>query len=108
MGNILTLSAFKGKPLPSVEILNGKRMQGRPGYEKTLLLGKCIVRANEDNADINDAICVNGCPPQEEDVVAAMKSVGLVVNRSVYHDYMRKQSEKYDGKELYDKGFFKV
>ena len=39
MVNILVLSAFQGQPLPRVEILNGKKMQARPGYDKTVLIG---------------------------------------------------------------------
>lgn len=106
MSNILVLSAFKGKPLPSVEILNGKKMKARQGYDKTILLGKCIIKANKDNKNINDAVKVKGCPPAEKDVVEAMKSTGLAVNTAVYYDYMKKQSEKYKGKEGYEQTFF--
>jgi uncharacterized protein (DUF362 family) len=106
LSNILVLSAFKGEPLPNVEILNGKKMQGRPGYEKTVLMGNCMIRANKDNSDINEAVKVKGCPPAENDVVDALKSVGLDVNILAYYGYMKQQSEKYDGKEGYDPGFF--
>ena len=105
MSNILVLSAFKGQPLPKVEILNGKKMQARPGYEKTVLLGNCMIKANKDNPNIKEAIEVKGCPPSEDDVVSALKSVGLDVNIAVYHGYMKQQSEKYNGKEGY-KHFF--
>jgi uncharacterized protein (DUF362 family)/Ni,Fe-hydrogenase III small subunit len=106
MSNILALSAFKGQPLPNVEILNGKKMQARPGYEKTVLLGNCIIKANKENENINDAVKVKGCPPSENDVVAAMKSVGLDVNILAYYGYMKQQSEKYNGKEGYEKALF--
>lgn len=106
MSNLLVLSAFKGKPLPRVEILNGKKMQARPGYDKTILLGKCIIKANQENEHINTAVKVKGCPPAEKDVVSAMESVGLKVNPAVYYDYMKKQSEKYSGKEGFDQGLY--
>lgn len=108
MSNLLVISAFKGEPLPKVEILNGKKMQARPGYDKTLLLGNCIIRANKENANIREAIEVKGCPPDEADVVAAMTSVGLDVKVSVYHDYLQQQGQKYDGKEGYDPVLFQA
>ncbi len=106
LSNILVLSAFKGQPLPSVEILNGKKMQARTGYEKTVLLGNCMIKANKENENIRDAVPVKGCPPAEDDVVKALQSVGLDVNILAYYGYMKQQSEKYDGKEGYDKGLF--
>jgi coenzyme F420-reducing hydrogenase gamma subunit len=108
MSNILALSAFKGTPLPKIEILNGKKMQARPGYDKTLLLGNCIIAANKDNKNIQDAIAVKGCPPSEKDVAEAMKTAGLDVNTDVYYGYMKQQSEKYDGKEGFDREFFRA
>lgn len=107
MSNILTLSAFKGQPLPKVEIVNGKKMKARPGYDKTVLLGNCIIQANKDNPDIKDAVPVKGCPPSEEDVTEALKAVGLDVNIAAYHGYMMQQSAKYDGKEGYDKALYR-
>jgi Ni,Fe-hydrogenase III small subunit len=106
MSNILALSAFKGEPLPKVEILNGKKMQARPGYDKTVLLGNCIIRANKDNQNINQAIEVKGCPPAENDVVDAMKAAGLEVNTLAYHGYLKQQGEKYNGKDGYDPELF--
>ncbi|MFH2067257.1 MAG: DUF362 domain-containing protein [Pseudomonadota bacterium] len=108
MANILVLSAFKGQPLPKVEILNGKKMQARPGYEKTILLGNCIKKANEANPNIQEAVEVIGCPPSEQDVVTALKSAGLEVNEAVYHGYMKEQSQKYDGKAGFEKAFFQA
>lgn len=106
MSNILALSAFKGQPLPQVEILNGKKMQARPGYDKTVLLGNCMIKANKENASINEAIKVKGCPPSENDVVDAMKAAGLEVNILAYYGYMKQQSEKYNDKEGYESEFF--
>jgi uncharacterized protein (DUF362 family) len=106
MSSILVLSAFKGEPLPKVEILNGKKMMGRPGYEKTVLLGNCMIKANTDNPNISEAVYVKGCPPSEDDVVKAFQSVGLNVNILAYHGFMKQQSEKYNGKEGFDMDFF--
>jgi uncharacterized protein (DUF362 family)/Ni,Fe-hydrogenase III small subunit len=108
MANLLVLSAFKGQPLPKIEILNGKKMQARPGYEKTIFLGNCIQKANEENTNIQEAVEVKGCPPAEKDVVSAFQSAGLDVNEAVYHGYMKEQSEKYNGKEGFEKEFFQA
>ena len=44
MVNVLVLSAFQGKnapvPLPSVEVLNGKKMLASPGHDSTILVGR--------------------------------------------------------------------
>jgi uncharacterized protein (DUF362 family) len=108
MANILVISAFKGQPLPKVEILNGKKMLARPGYESTVLLGNCMIKTNKDNPNIKNAVNVKGCPPLENDVVAAFKSVGLDVNISAYHGFMKQQSVKYEGKKGYDPRLYSV
>ncbi|MCD6584248.1 MAG: DUF362 domain-containing protein [Desulfobacteraceae bacterium] len=108
MTSILALSAFKGQPLANVEILNGKKMQARPGYDKTVLLGNCMIKANRNNKNIKKAVLATGCPPSENDVVAAMTSAGLDVNILAYYGFMKQQSEKYNGKKGYDKEFFTV
>ena len=81
-------------------------MLGRPDYEKTVLLGNCMIKANKENDDINEAVRVKGCPPSQEDVVSALQSAGLDVNILAYYGYMKQQSEKYDGKDGYEKHFF--
>jgi len=106
LSNVLVMSAFKGEPLPKVEILHGKQMLGRTGYDKTILLGNCIIKANENNPNIKEALPVKGCPPAQEDVIQAMKDAGLDVNELVYVGYLKKQSEKYDNKEGYDKSLY--
>ena len=108
MSNILAISAFKGQPLPKVEILNGKKMLARPGYDKTVLLGNCIIKANKGNPNIQEAIPVKGCPPSESDVTEALRSAGLNVSINAYYGYMKQQSEKYNGKEGYDSGFYRA
>lgn len=104
--NILVLSAFKGEPLPSVEILNGKKMEPRRGYEKTVLLGNCMIKANKNHENINEMVPVKGCPPVEKDVVETLQSVGLDVDVHAFYGYMKHQSEKYNGKDGYEKSFF--
>jgi uncharacterized protein (DUF362 family)/Ni,Fe-hydrogenase III small subunit len=106
MVNILVLSAFKGQPLPRVEILNGKKMQARPGYDKTVLIGNCIIKANRENANIHKAIKVGGCPPGPEDVIAALKKAELDIHEQTYWSYLKQQGEKYDHQDGYSLDFY--
>ena len=107
MVNILVLSAFKGQPLPMVEILNGKKMQARPGYDKTVLLGNCIIKANKENINIRKSIKVTGCPPNPTDVIAALREAELDINERAYWGYLRQQGEKYDNQDGYSWDFYK-
>jgi len=106
--NILVLSAFKGAPLPHIELLYGKRRQARSGYDKTILLGDCIIKANENNSNIKSSILIKGCPPTYENLVAVLKEVGLEVKEESYSEYLDQQGKKYDGKEGYLWDFFKA
>jgi Ni,Fe-hydrogenase III small subunit len=107
MVNILVLSAFKGDPLPKVEILNGKKMQARPGYENTILIGNCIIAANKENENIRKAINVTGCPPSPDDVIAALRETGINIHEGTYWTYLKQQAEKYDNQEAYSWDFYK-
>ena len=107
MVNVLVLSAFKGRPLPRVEILNGKKMQARPGYDKTILIGNCMIKANKENVNIRKAIKINGCPPDPTDIIAALKEAELHISEDAYWGYMKQQSEKYNNQEGYSWDFYK-
>jgi Ni,Fe-hydrogenase III small subunit len=106
MVNILVLSAFKGDPLPKVEILNGKKMQARPGYDNTVLIGNCIITANKGNPHIRKAIKVTGCPPNPNDVIAALREAGIDINEGTYWAYLKQQADKYDNQDAYSWDFY--
>ena len=108
MLNILVLSALKDSPLPHFEVLNGKKMQGRPGYDQTILLGNCIIAANKGNPAINKAVKVAGCPPEEKVVLEALRTAGLNFDPNAYTKYLQKQALKYTQKPEFDFGFFKA
>ena len=107
MVNILAVSAIKSGSLPKVEVLNGKKMQARPGYDKTILIGNCIIKANKGNANIKKAIEVAGCPPQAEDVITALKEAELRVDELAYWGYLKQQGGKYDNQEGYSWDFYR-
>jgi len=107
MVNILVLSAFKGQPLPKVEILNGKKMRALPGYDSTVLIGDCIIKANKANAHIRKAIKVAGCPPDAKEVIGALKEAELHLDELTYWGYLKQQGEKYDNQEGYSWDFYR-
>jgi Ni,Fe-hydrogenase III small subunit len=107
MVNILVLSAFTGQPLPKVEILNGKKMQARPGYDNTVLIGDCIIKANKENAHIRKAMRVTGCPPDTREVIDALKEAELHIDELAYWGYLKQQGEKYDNQEGYSWDFYR-
>ncbi|MDY6905206.1 MAG: DUF362 domain-containing protein [Thermodesulfobacteriota bacterium] len=106
MTNILVLAAKDSPPAAPVEILNGKKMKARSGYEKTILLGNCIIKANKVNRHIREAIKVPGCPPSVDDVVTAFQAAGIKAKKNDYIRFLKQQSTKYDGREGFDLSFF--
>ena len=63
-------------------------MRARPGYDASILLGNCIIRANGENPNIKEKIKVKGCPPKFKDVIAALKKAGLEINEEAYFKYL--------------------
>jgi len=102
MSNVMVMSAFKGQRFPDIEVISGKKMQAREGYSKTILIGKCIIEANEGNPNINEAVEVKGCPPSIERLVDALKASGVACDEGAYDRYTEKQFHKYDGKPEFD------
>jgi uncharacterized protein (DUF362 family) len=106
MSNIFIISANKGKPFGNFEVLSGKRMQARPGYAKTLLLGNCIIAANKNNPNINEAVELRGCPPSVDDLKGALTGLGVEFIDGAYDYYLNQLATKYDGKEGYEKALY--
>jgi hypothetical protein len=109
MMNIFVMSAFNkcpGQPLPSIEIVNGKKALARTGYEKTILLGNCIIKANEGNVNIKNRIECKGCPPAYDEVIKILRENGLDFDETSYPKYLKQQSEKYNGKAEFTWDFF--
>ena len=104
-------NAWRGKPWDEIEILTGKVMKPSPGKKKTILIGKCMVQANRENADINEMIAVRGCPPDLKRVLHALHEAGIDVSPAFFETmdmgagYFMK---KYEGKPDFEESFFKV
>lgn len=113
MANIFILSAKmqnnqggEDDPFSNFEVLSGKKMQARPGYDRTILLGNCIIKANEDNQNIKEAIEVKGCPPPVESMKQALTTCGVKFFDGAFDYYMGQIATKYDDKEGFDKSLF--
>jgi Ni,Fe-hydrogenase III small subunit len=103
--------AWKGKPWDKVEILTGKTMKPTPGMNKTVLLGKCMYKANKDHPDIKEMIPVKGCPPNPEHVVKALHQAGIDVDAGLFKNMDHLPGffmSKYKNKSEFDENFFKV
>ena len=103
--------AWNGEPWDDVEVLTGKVMQATPGKKKTILIGKCICRANKDNPDIREAIPVKGCPPSMRQVVEAFHRAGIPVDPSIFENKDRTAGlymKKYESKPEFDESFFRI
>ena len=79
--------AYKGEPFDDVEILTGKIMEPSPGKKKTILLGRCMYKANRDHPNINELIAVKSCPPQPKAVVEALCRAGIEVDSDLIANY---------------------
>jgi uncharacterized protein (DUF362 family) len=103
--------AWEGTAWDDVEILTGKAMKPTPGKRKTILLGKCMVQANRNNPDIQEAISVKGCPPSVPELIKAFQAARIPINPAILEDrdlslaiYMK----KYAGKPEFEESFFSI
>ncbi|MFZ5647662.1 MAG: DUF362 domain-containing protein [Bacillota bacterium] len=103
---VLLMSAFRGEPFPGVEVITGKSQTASPGFEKTVLFGKCACLQNKDNPDIKKAIRINGCPPDIKKLVTSLKEEGIDCDFSQYVEYRHYLFNRYLGKEGFDQGLF--
>jgi uncharacterized protein (DUF362 family) len=111
MSNIFIISAQmkksdKTEPFSNFEVLSGKKMQARPGYDKTILLGNCIIKANRNNPNIKEAVEVKGCPPPIEALKEALAYCGVDFEPGAYDYYLNQLATKYDDKEGFDRSFY--
>ena len=103
--------AWKGEPWDKVEVLTGKSMTPTPGMKKTILLGKCMYKANKDHPDINEMIAVKGCPPQPDAVVKAFHQAGIPLDKGLFDNIDQLPAffmGKYQDKPEFDEALFRV
>lgn len=103
---ILFMSAFKGQPFPNVEVLSGKRQKASPGYDYTILFGKCAWEQNKDNPNIKKAISIKKCPPGMEEFAEAVKEAGIECDLSQYVAYRHYIFNRYKKEDGFDMDMF--
>jgi uncharacterized protein (DUF362 family) len=104
-------SAWKGEPFDKVEILTGKTMAPTKGMNKTVLVGKCMVKAHKNNPDIKEMIPVKGCPASFQDLGKALATAGIKADPMMFeyaHLGPGLQMEQYKDKPEFDENLFKV
>ncbi|MHB1419693.1 MAG: DUF362 domain-containing protein [Bacillota bacterium] len=102
---VALMSAFKGEPFPNMEVLSGKRMLAAPGFDHTLLFGKCPIHANKDNPNIKNAIKIKGCPPDLDSFVVEMAKLGIEMDMKQmdsFRAYMHKKGLQTPGLDMND------
>ena len=104
-------AAWKGVPWDDVEILTGKQMEPTPGMNKTILLGKCMVRAHRNNPAIREMIGVAGCPPKPMEIVKAFRRAGIDIDPALFEHVDTLPGfflGRYAGKPEFDPLFFQA
>ena len=112
-GLILTAirQAWQGDPWDQVEVLTGKVMEPSPGMQATLLIGQCMYRKNKDHPDIQQMFAAKGCPPDPQDIVAALNKAGIKADAALFEQIDSLPGffmSRYEGKAEFDEAFFRV
>ncbi len=105
---IMFMSAFNEKPFPNIEVLSGKTQTASPGYDNTVLFGKCSHDLNKDNPHINKAISIKGCPPDLMEFERLMQAEGVACNYNEYVKYRHYLFNRYKSEQGFDLGLFKI
>jgi Ni,Fe-hydrogenase III small subunit len=108
---IAVARAWKGIPFDDVEILTGKVKQASPGKKKTLLLGKCICEANQNNPNIRERIAIKGCPPSPRAILKGLHQAGIEADPDLFENMDRTMGihmRRYQGKPEFDESFYQV
>jgi len=104
--------AWKGTPWDDVEILTGKIMKPTKG-KKTILLGKCMCKANGDHPDIKKVYKVKGCPPKPKDILDALHKAGIDADPNMFKEETIEQlpgfyMDRYKNRSEFDESFFQM
>ncbi|MHB1419696.1 MAG: DUF362 domain-containing protein [Bacillota bacterium] len=102
------MSAFNGTPYPNIEFLSGKRMQATPGFDHTVLFGKCPINANKNNPDIKKALMVRGCPPDMEELTKKMAELGINIDLNAFNSFRAHMYKKSLQNPDYDMSLYRL
>jgi hypothetical protein len=112
-GAVLTAiaMAWKGEPWDDVEVLTGKQMPPGPGKKKTILLGQCMCKLHKENRAIQEAIPVDGCPPDPKAIVAAFHQAGIPVDANLIENWEQLPGflmGRYKDRPEFEEGLFRI
>lgn len=103
---IMFMSAYKGKPFPNVEVISGKRQEASPGFDYTVLFGRCACELNKNNPHIKNAIPLKGCPPTIKELEEALKEAGIHCDYNEYVKYRHYIFSRYKKENGFDLGLY--
>ena len=104
---VLLMSSFTGAPFPGIEVLTGKTQKASPGFEKTVLYGRCACHANEGNTNIKKAIEIKGCPPNLDEFMKKLEKEGIKCNLEGYAQYREYLYNRYQEKDGFALNFYR-
>lgn len=103
---IMFMSAYEGKPFPNVEVISGKRQEASPGFDYTVLFGRCACVLNKNNPNIKKAIALKGCPPTVQELEEALKEAGITCDYNEYIKYRHYIFNRYKKEDGFDLGLY--
>ncbi|MHB8917210.1 MAG: DUF362 domain-containing protein [Desulfocucumaceae bacterium] len=102
----MLMSAFRGKSLPTVEVITGKKQEASEGFDKTVLFGKCAIALNKNNPNIKRAVPVKGCPPDLMEFERIMQQEGIGCRYDDYIGYRRHVLNRYTEKDGFEMDYY--
>jgi uncharacterized protein (DUF362 family) len=91
---MLITSAYRGEPFDGIEILTGKRMTPSPGFNRTILLGNCMIKKNRNHPNIREAVCIRGCPVTMEEIIGVLNDMGLPIDLEYFARFRRRLASR--------------
>lgn len=105
---ILLMSAYKGEPFPNVEVITGKRQKASPGFDYSVLYGKCACSLNKNNPNIKNAIAIKGCPPDKDEFIESLKQAGIHCDYGQYVSFRHYRYSRYKKEDGFDPDLYKL
>ncbi|GAB4264412.1 MAG: DUF362 domain-containing protein [Deferrisomatales bacterium] len=92
---VMLMAAHRGESFGGLEIVTGKRRRAAAGFARTLLVGRCACRRNEDNPNIAERLEIPDCPATVEAFVRVMAGIGVRCEPEAYEAFRRRAFARY-------------
>ncbi len=99
---IMLLTAGAGKDLGGIEFLTGKACQPSGKAKVSVLAGKCITKALQDDARLGRVIKIPNCPPKLEQIEDALRQAGVPAELKSFHGFMASLAKRYPADQGFD------